>query len=51
MTVNRKVGLLPTFSSAPLLVPVHIFEIEHSLLPDHAFGTVFLHVSVDLISP
>jgi len=23
----------------------------HSLLPDHAFGTVFLHMSVDLIYP
>ena len=24
---------------------------EHSLLPDHAFGTVFLRMSVDLICP
>jgi len=30
---------------------VHVLEIEHSLLPDHAFGTVFLHMSVDLICP
>jgi len=29
----------------------HVFGIEHSLLPDHVFGTVFLHMSVDLICP
>jgi len=40
-----------TLSSALSLVPVHVLEIEHSLLPDHAFGTAFLHMSVDLICP
>jgi len=41
-----------TVSSALLNVPVvHVMEIEYSLLPDHAFGTVFIHMSVDLICP
>jgi len=31
------------------LLPVHFLEIEHLLLPDHAFRTVFLHMSVNLI--
>jgi len=35
-----------TISNALSLVPVHVLEIEHSLLPDHVFGTVFLHTSV-----
>jgi len=26
-----------------------VLEIQHSLRPDHAFGTVFLHMSVNLI--
>jgi len=30
-------------------VPVHVLEIEYSLLQDHAFGTVFLRMCVDLI--
>jgi len=39
-----------TISVALWLVAVHLLEIEHSLLPDHAFGTVFLYkMSVDLI--
>jgi len=41
-------------SSVPLLAPayftftlgVHVLEINHSLLPDHAFGIIFLHMSV-----
>jgi len=40
-----------TVSSSPSLVPVHILDVEHSLLPDHVFGTVFLLMSVDLIRP
>jgi len=28
-------------SLPPSLVPVHVLEMEHSLLPDHTFGTVF----------
>ena len=40
-----------TVSSALSLVQLHVFEIEHSLLPDRVFGTVFLHMSVDLICP
>jgi len=40
-----------TISSAPSLLPVHVLEMEHSLLPDHTFGTVFLHMSVYLIFP
>jgi len=28
-----------------LIVAVHVLEIEHSLLPDHAFGTVFLRTA------
>ena len=40
-----------TISSALSLVRVHVLEIEHSLLPDHAFGTVFLYTSVHLIFP
>jgi len=40
-----------TISSALSFVPVHVLEIEHSLLSDHVFGTVFLHMSVNLICP
>ena len=25
-------------------VPVHVLKIKHPMLPDHAFGTLFLHV-------
>jgi len=40
-----------TFSSATSPVLVHVMNIEHSLLPDHVLGTVFQHMSIDLISP
>ena len=35
--------------SSLLLVLVHVLEIERSPLPNHAFGIVFSHVSIDLI--
>ena len=38
-----------TISSAPSPPPTHVWAIEHSLPLGHAFGTVFLHISVDLI--
>ena len=40
-----------TISCALSLVPVHILDSEHWLLPDYAFGTVFLRMSVDLVCP
>jgi len=40
-----------TISSALLLALVHVLEIEHSPLPDHTFGIVITHMSIDLICP
>ena len=33
------------------VAPVHVLKIKHPMLPDHAFGTLFLYMSVDLICP
>ena len=33
--------MIRLISSALLLAPVHVLEIERSPLPDHAFGMVF----------
>ena len=54
---QERVVLTPFLGIGGLIYPctvialVHDLEIEHSLLPDHAFGIVFLHTSVDLICP
>jgi len=40
-----------TISSALVLAAVHILDSQPSLLPEHTFVIVFLHMSVDLICP
>ena len=49
--LNTSLHRASTHSCTQYRVAFHQAPWEHSLLPDHASATVFLHMSIDLICP